>query len=577
MTETEFIKHFSANSNQLMWFLGAGVSRTAGMPSATDLVWDLKFRYYCLEENQSLDTHDINNDIIRNKVQYYMDSKGYPKLWSPEEYSFFFELTFGNDYASQQRYLAEKFCEENISLNIGQRALAGLIGLNKTRVIFTTNFDNVIETAYSQVCSSTLSTYHLEGSYAALEALNNERYPIYAKIHGDFRYQSIKNLSSDLKSNDAQIQKCFISASNRFGIVVSGYSGRDINVMSMFREAIQHDNAFPHGLFWTVTDIKKVSSGVKELVFEAQNAGINAHIIETGTFDSLLSKIWKQIPNKSKELDEKVRTAVAVEVNIPLPDKGTKFPVLRSNALPIVSIPEKCAFIETKEQLTFHEIKELLKTNKSNCIINRTDKIIGWGSEEEFSRALGKDMIQNISILHFDNPVDLIIKNKGYHAFFERALVTSIIRNKPFLLRHGNGYILAIDPQKVKDPIFIPLINALKGKDGTIFPISGKNPMSKESIWSEGIKLKMECRNSSLYLLLRPIIWIEPQSERFNSVDFIKSKVRYRYNTNTHLLLNAWIQMLFGSINRNVEISCFDDTNYPYSFMINSRTAFSHL
>lgn len=79
-----------------MWFLGAGTSRTAGLPTATDIIWDLKHRYYCLHENQDLQSHDINNSAIKQKIQAYMDSKGFPALWSPEEYSFYFDLTFGN-------------------------------------------------------------------------------------------------------------------------------------------------------------------------------------------------------------------------------------------------------------------------------------------------------------------------------------------------------------------------------------------------------------------------------------------------------------------------------------------------
>jgi hypothetical protein len=34
------------------WFLGAGASRSAGLPTATDMIWDLKRRYYCQQENE---------------------------------------------------------------------------------------------------------------------------------------------------------------------------------------------------------------------------------------------------------------------------------------------------------------------------------------------------------------------------------------------------------------------------------------------------------------------------------------------------------------------------------------------
>jgi len=106
------------------------------------------------------------------------------------------------------------------------------------RIAFTTNFDEVLELAFALVAGQNLTAFHLEGSYAALDALNAERFPIYAKVHGDFRYQSIKNLAADLVSNDKQIQRAFVAAAARYGLVVAGYSGRDENVMAMFRQAI---------------------------------------------------------------------------------------------------------------------------------------------------------------------------------------------------------------------------------------------------------------------------------------------------------------------------------------------------
>ena len=61
ISESDFLQHYIQNAQYLMWFLGAGTSRSAGLPTATDIIWDLKRRYYCLHENQNLQSHDINN------------------------------------------------------------------------------------------------------------------------------------------------------------------------------------------------------------------------------------------------------------------------------------------------------------------------------------------------------------------------------------------------------------------------------------------------------------------------------------------------------------------------------------
>jgi hypothetical protein len=169
-SEDQFISHFVQNASQMMWFLGAGTSRTAGMPTATDIIWDLKRKYYCLKENQNIQSHDLNNGAVRQKVQNYMDGKGFPSLWSSEEYSFYFELTFGSDYSAQQRYINDQLAAEKVSLNIGHRAFGALLAMRAIKLAFTTNFDVVVESGFSLVSGQNLSTFHLEGAYAALEA-----------------------------------------------------------------------------------------------------------------------------------------------------------------------------------------------------------------------------------------------------------------------------------------------------------------------------------------------------------------------------------------------------------------------
>jgi hypothetical protein len=105
-SEPEFIRRATSVLPRLLWFLGAGASRTSGMPTAADIIWDLKRRYYCLHENQDLQAYNVNNQAVRERLQSFMDSKGFPPAGSAEEYAFYFSLTFHDDPAAQQRYIA---------------------------------------------------------------------------------------------------------------------------------------------------------------------------------------------------------------------------------------------------------------------------------------------------------------------------------------------------------------------------------------------------------------------------------------------------------------------------------------
>ncbi|MCG3165548.1 MAG: hypothetical protein POELPBGB_01316 [Bacteroidia bacterium] len=577
MSELDFIQYFTANANQFMWFLGAGTSRTAGMPTAMDLIWDLKVKYYCREENQDIKNHDINNEVVKKRVQSYMDSKNFPKLWSPEEYSFYFELTFGTDYSAQQKYLLEQLHRDKISLNIGHRALAGLVALKKSRLIFTTNFDEVNEVACAKVAGISISTFNLEGSYAALDALNADQFPIYAKIHGDFKFRSVKNLSSDLISNDEKIQRCFIAAATRFGLVLSGYSGRDNNVMSMFREAVTQNNAFPAGIFWTVTDIKRVEPAISDFILFAQSKGINAHIIETGTFDSTLSKIWRQLTDKSDELNKQVNTASALEVKIPMGSKGTGFPVIRTNALEIKSLPQQCAVVSTTSQLTTQEVKELLSRNKAGSIIARADNIVAWGEIAEIKKGLGEDKIVEIRNHVIENPCNMITISTSYHSFFERALAVALCDGRPISLKNDFGFVLAVNPSQAGNAIFQPLKDALADNQGRPGYITGFVPNAVQgTVWSEAVRIKIEIRNNNAYILLKPTTWIEPVVERQNVQEFIKGKRKYRYNPKAFRVLDAWITILFGSVGKGeVEVVFQKEAEYPAVFKINTRTSYS--
>ena len=578
-SETEFISHYVQNAPQIAWFLGAGTSRTAGMPTATDITWDLKKRYYCLQENQNIKSHDLNNIAVKNRIQTYLESKGFPALWSTEEYSFYFKLTFREDYASQQKYLSTQLSPENISLNIGHRALAALIESGLTKMVFTTNFDNVLEAAFATVAEKNLSAYHLEGSYAALEALNAERFPIYSKLHGDFRYQSVKNIAADLLNNDKQIEKCFIAASNRFGMVVSGYSGRDANVMAMFRSALEQPNPFPHGLFWTTAELSSVSDSVHDLVAYAREKNVRAEILETGTFDIMLSKIWRQIPSPSAKLNDKVRTAKAKPVCIPRSPKGVKYPMLRTNALQICGLPDSCGSIECQPAVRFGELNEIFGNSRPDAIITCSDKILFWGNSDKLIQLFGANRVKSVSSYSLSEAALSDSDLKVLHSFIENALSEGVCRDKPLMLRKkGRAYFAVVNHQAKDDPR-LGHLKAAVGFRNIARNVIGYIPGKADTFWAEALKLKVDRRDGKWWLLVEPDIWVSPLSKREEAVDFLRHKKLKRYNSQAFGLLNAWIELICGSIGHGeaVAVCCQDNTEFPAKFELSTRTAYSRL
>lgn len=447
--------------------------------------------------------------------------------------------------------------------------------MDLARVVFTTNFDEVIETAFSAVTDRSLTAFHLEGAYAALDALNAERFPIYAKIHGDFRYQSIKNLASDLLSNDQEIQKCFLAASNRYGLIVTGYSGRDANVMEMFSASLEQNNPFPLGLFWTTPRLSDVADSVGDLIGSARKKGVRAHIIETGTFDIMLSKMWRQILGKPESLDIKVRTAKARPVSIPLPPPGNTYPILRTNALAITECPGQCAVVDYAALVTFQELNDKVRLYRPNAIVCYTDQVLFWGSPHEIYKILDEDKVRAIKPFNFEDPVASISQSGAVKSFFEHALAESLCHEKPIVLK-GRTHYAVVNHTGVDNSLLQTLKDAV-GDRGVPGHLTGPVPGLNDSFWAEALSIKIEERNGSLWLLIRPDIWVTPLRKRENATDFLRRKKIHRYNNQSYRLLDAWIKVVFGTVGdgQEVSVSCFPNTGYAPTFKVCTRTAFS--
>jgi hypothetical protein len=574
-TETEFVRRAAAALPRLMWFLGAGASRTAGMPTATDIIWDLKRRYYCLHENQDLEAHNVNNQAVRAKIQDYMAGKGFPPPGSPEEYAFYFSLTFGSDLAEQQRYITDVLNPDKIALNIGHRTLAALLEAGLARVIFGSNFDEVIERAYAFVAAKPLTAFHLEGSYAALDALNAERYPLYAKVHGDFRYQSIKNLPPDLIRNDTEIQKCFLAASTRFGMIVTGYSGRDENVMSMFRAAFDQSNAFPQGLFWAVPRLSDVSQSVQDLIVLARRKNVSAYLVEAGTFDTMLMRLWRQLAQKPTHLESKIYTARAQPVAIPLPPAGRSYPVLRLNGLPIVELPTRCGKVATEKPVTFTLLNEQRKAKQPDLVTTFTGQPLFWGGMDEAAKLFEEQRVTQIEDHDFEEPLRSVTSSTVLRSFFEEGLVRALCHGKPVVIRRKDRvWYAAIDHRESKNALLAPMRLALGNRN---LPLNGPVPKLSDTFWAECVSLRLEERNGAAFLMMRPDIWVTPLAKREEATAFLRDKKLKRWNAMAYRLLDAWIALLVGSVGnaQDAQVSCFQNTKYPVAFKLNTRSAYS--
>jgi len=578
----EFTGICCARPENFAWFLGAGASRAAGLMTASDIIWDLKKRYYCREENQEIDRQDIQNQAVRERIQSFMVSRGFPEEGTDEEYAAYFEKIFGTDKERQRKYLRATLSEDRVTLSVGNRVLAALMSEKRARAVFTTNFDTVVERALAEIAGTSLATYHLEGSSSAIQAINNEEFPIYVKLHGDFRYDSLKNLPADLVAQNDDLARCLTIAGSRFGFVVTGYSGRDASVMSALRTILTGSNPFPHGLFWTGMKGVPAPQSVTELLADARAQGVVAEYVEIETFDALLLRLWRNIQGVSPGLDAKVRKARLGCVDIPIPPAGTRDPLVRVNALPLISLPSQCLALSFHTPKTNQEVRAIRDKAKARIIFAGSRDGLCWGDEAVIRATFGADLkvIEPVAL-----PSDLSASdNRDLKGFVEAAVATALALGKPLAHRDSRrGSFLIANPEAPTRTALAPLSKIVSSTGGKVpglrtIPTNGSAPQQVR--WAEALHVSLEVKNGRHWLLIEPDIWIWPEYARRDATDFISVRRRDRYNVKHDALLSAWIQVVLGTTEHNVDVSikAFEngsDAANP-SFMIGSRTAYTH-
>jgi hypothetical protein len=535
------------------WFLGAGASRSAGLPTATDIIWDLKRRYYCQQENEDISRQDVQVEAVRSRIQSYMASKGFPPEWAPEEYSTYFEKIFGDDKERQRR------------------------------VAFTTNFDSIVEKAVAEMSGNSLSAYHIEGSHSAVQALNNEEFPFYCKLHGDFRYDSVKNLAADLARQNLDLAQALKIAASRFGFVVVGFSGRDESVMALFREAINAPNAFPHGFYWTGIKGVPVAPVVEELLSAARAKGLKVAYVAIETFDALMLRIWRNLPNKSPELDKKVRKSQAASVSIPLPGAGTGKPIVRLNALPLSGLPGECQNLIFTGGMEWGALRAAQRDSEGRLILTKADTVLAWGSETDVREHFKADLK---SVTPMDIGERLLALNDHLYlkGFLEEALCAAIIRGKPLLTRtHGQNAFIIANAHAGDQSAFTALAQ-IAGKvhgqiDGLLAPTDDRHPDPERVRWAEALRVSLDLRDGRYWLLVDPDIWIWPSRARRVADEFMDKRRGDRFNKKYNQLLDTWVRLIVGTDARNMEVtvSTFASGSAAEnpSFSFGTRTGFS--
>lgn len=572
MNYIEFLNTFKEKNKYLMWFLGAGASVSAGVPTATNLITQFKINIFCKNTGETPRLfNDLSNYTTRQNLEnYFLVNKIIPQK-GDNDYAYYFEL------AHPSRDIRRKKIEEAVrgrKPSYGQEILASMMKMDLCRCIWTTNFDKLIEDAVANLNGSTgeIIVSTLESQNLARDAINNERWPLLVKLHGDFQSENIKNIESEL-SQDKEYRALLLEQCKRYGLVVIGYSGRDNSIMDVFDEVLASGNGFPHGLYWLLKIGDKPCNRLQELITKAQNLNINADIIEIQNFDETMSDLFKQFDDIPEDIKKYLNNKMPKATFPPLLQKGRQFPIIRLNALPI-EIPIE-AYIIDCEIGGNKDIRNVISQMHGNiAAIRRKEGVIAFGSKEELEKTFNNYKIKSIKEYVIDN--EKIKQGQQELNLIYQLLMKCFENNFPVNGKYRNhNYFIVIDKNKIKPQVFAEW--NMFGKTFKEY-LYGTIP-NTNLIWEQAIKIKIEHRFNQYWLLLEPKIWVETpvdlSNEQINVVkNFINKKYTYRYNLSSNIILDNWIDFLVGK-NKDKIISLDDKLEKSPKFKVNGTTAYT--
>jgi hypothetical protein len=230
---------FGVYSNKGVYalLLGSGVSRGAGIPTGWEVMEDL------IRKVAALEKADCGSDPLA----WYAREHGHPSYDtlldaltnSPSERSAMLKPYFEPTDSEREEGLKAP--------TAGHKAIARLVRDGYTRVIITTNFDRLLETALEEagVVPIVLSTAH--AVTGALPLVHSGCTVI--KLHGDYLDPHSKNTPSELEHYDERVDELLDRVLDEYGLIVCGWSAEYDTAL---RTALERRKSRRFPLYWTL-------------------------------------------------------------------------------------------------------------------------------------------------------------------------------------------------------------------------------------------------------------------------------------------------------------------------------------
>lgn len=408
--------------------IGAGASISSGIPSAGSCIWEWK-RAIFLTKNPGLEAQfrELSLPAVRDKIQKWLDGqRSFPTRDSGEEYGVYIQKCY--PIAEDRRaFFQEKI--RQASPHTGYRLLIKLAESGLIRSVWTPNFDGLVSKAAAASQTITPVEVGIDCSERLVRP-PNRRELLCVSIHGDYRYDLLKNTALELQEQDKSLRESLIAHLQHEPLIVSGYSGRDDSLMMALEDAYSRPGTGT--LYWCGFGDGDVPASVRQLIQKARAAGRSAYYIQAGGFDDLMIRLALHcLEGDSVEEARQLMMAQTVpateeRVEFWIPDLPA-IALIKSNAFPFTPPGEIYEFDlkEWPEKGAVWEYIDACCKDRSVVAAPFRGKVYAFGTVDDirvaFSERIG-EKIERVPI----NDIDLRFEDGIINSLICRALVMSM-------------------------------------------------------------------------------------------------------------------------------------------------------
>jgi len=267
--KTHLIPLIGLRSNETPNFallIGAGASASSGVKTARQMI---------AEWHRQLHDQSKSDEPLETWLQeqeWYEDD---------EEYSILFEKVC-DKRAQRQIYIEQ--CVKDAKPSWGYIYLANIIAHNYFNVIFTPNFDDLLNEACFLYADCRPIVCAHDSAVADIRVTSAR--PKIIKLHGDFLYDSIKNTLRETETLEDNMRDKFKQFAREYGLVVVGYGANDRSIMDILDTMLGPEGYFPHGLYWCLRNKDRASKKLHRLMRRD-----DAYWVEIEGFDEFMAEL----------------------------------------------------------------------------------------------------------------------------------------------------------------------------------------------------------------------------------------------------------------------------------------------